>query len=61
MKYEELKEAIKEDSEIIIAEQLWQVEKIIKKLTDEDLLKIGELYVQEVERRLGNENTAKRI
>ena len=61
MKYEELKEAIKEDSEIIIAEQLWQVEKIIKKLTDEDLLKVGELYVQEIERRLGNENTAKRI
>ena len=61
MKYEELKEAIKEDSEIVIAEQLWQVEKIIKKLTDEDLLKVGELYVQEIERRLGNENTAKRI
>lgn len=52
MAYEELKEAIEEDSEAIVAEQLWQVEKIIKQLADKDLLKIGELYTQEVERRL---------
>ena len=52
MTYEELKEAIEKDGEAIVAEQLWQIEKIIKQLTDQDLLEAGKLYTEEVERRL---------
>lgn len=61
MNYEDMRKALIEDSEKEIAEQLWQVEKIIKQLTNENLLKVGELYTKEVERRLENENTTKRI
>lgn len=61
MNYEDMKKALIEDSEKEIAEQLWQVEKIIKQLTNENLLKVGELYTKEVERRLEDENTTKRI
>lgn len=61
MNYEDMRKALIEDSEKEIAEQLWQVEKIIKQLTNENLLKVGELYTKEVERRLENENTTKRV